>query len=372
MSTDNTINQKAIGLLNQAASVSSGKDVYPVSKDETLTMKALLEQAYQAADDPKEDEFKEKYGQLSEVVDWSLKKHRTWNWVLIAGVAIFAALLFYLGISNRDSIKSQKQIVKEIKAWEPCDTVITWETCKEYTSDAERLAALKHCHDNANNWKADRLAEWKSRYLEDMASSASYKEKAEKETDPEKKKGYLHQSDYWGKYAVPYKEDFDKLAPMEFKDVKDEALKGEKKRLSAIKSDRNLFLTLFLLLAVMIGLYIWSGNLYGYDITKARTRIKILGWIRKAGLWVAGTALGTGVAAKLFADDQTVKYTYSDGRTETRNEADVAGTAGNVVWKIILIVVGALTFVGISCLVMFLETAFNVPVKIRHFESGNK
>ena len=60
---------------------------------------------------------------------------------------------------------------------------------------------------------------------------------------------------------------------------------------------------MMLLVLALIGLYIWTGYPYGYELTRTRTRDKILSWIRKAGFWLAGICFGTGLAAKLFADD---------------------------------------------------------------------
>ena len=371
---NNTINQKAIDLLDQAAFTSSAikdkerrdrsvKDehLYPVTKQETLQMQALLAQAWDAADDREEAEFKDKYERLSEVVDWSLSRHKTWKWPVIAGALLFAALLLWVGVSNKDAIKTGKENVKIIKAWEPCDTVITWESCAYPASDAESMAAWKRRTENANLYKSYYLGEAKRRYLQNQESVASFRQKAEAETDQEKKEGYLKQANYWEKTLDEYKAEFDALAPLEFKDMKKEALKRTRDNLSSLRSDRNFFLINFLLVLILCGLYIWTGNPYGYDISKERTRHKVLGWIRKVGFWFAGAAFGTGLAARLFADD--IVWKYSDGHTE--RESDVAGTAGNVVWKIILMVIGVIVFVAVAGIVMLLETAFGIPVKLR-------
>ncbi|MBQ9311232.1 MAG: hypothetical protein IJ222_10300 [Bacteroidales bacterium] len=351
----NTINQKAIALLGQA-----GFD-YPTTREETLQMQSLLKQAWEAAEDREETEFKDKYDRLGEIVQWSLARHRTWQWPVIAGALLFAALLLWGGLSNKDEIQHAKESIKQIKAWEPCDTLITWESCKEFTSDAERHAAGEHQLENANNWKSYELSESKARYLQNMATVASNREKAQTETDSEKKSNYLKQADYWEKYSVKYKETFDKIAPMEYSDVKKEAVAQAKIWLSHARGNRNFFIVNFILVLILCGLYVWSGNPYGYNITAARTRHKILGWIRKIGFWFAGLCLGSGIAAKLFADD--IVWKYADGHTE--RESDVAGTAGNVVWKIILIVIGVIAFIAVAGIVMFLETAFSLPVKLR-------
>ena len=55
-------------------------------------------------------------------------------------------------------------------------------------------------------------------------------------------------------------------------------------------------------------------------------------------------------------------WKYSDGSTS--RESDVAGTAMNVMWKIFLIVIGVVTFIGVAGLIMLLEVAFALPAKI--------
>ena len=316
------------------------------------------------AEDREEAEFKDKYERLSEIVEWSLTKHRTWQWPLIIGVLLFAALLFWAGSSNKDNIKNAKENIKIVKAWAPCDTVITWETCGIPATDKESYAEWEHRMENANLYKAYYLREWKRRYLQNQESAASYKQKAEAESDPEKKDGFLKQAKYWEESMVDYKTDFDGLAPQQFKEVQDRALKAVKSSLSTNRNARNFFIFNLILTLILIGLYIWTGNPYGYEISRARTRNKILGWIQKIGMWFVGATLGAGIAQQLFADD--IVWKYSDGHTET--ESDVAGTAMNIIWKLGLIAVGLIAFIALSGLLMLIETAFAIPVKMRELK----
>lgn len=377
MDTNNTLNTQAINLLDQAAFTSSAikdkerksgsvKDehLFPNTKEEALKMQALLAQAWNVAEDREEVEFKEKYERLNEIVQWSLTKHRTWQWPLIIGVLLFAALLLWASTSNKDSIQSAKEKIKVVKAWEPCDTVITWENCAIPATDQESYAAFLRSTENANRFKAYHLGEAKRRYLQNQESIASYKQKAESETDKEKKEGYLNRVKYLEKSLVEYKAQFDELAPLEFKDVQKKAIERSKTSLSSDRFMRNLFIFNLLLTLILIGLYIWTGNPYGYEISKARTRNKILGWIQKIGMWFVGITLGAGIAQQLFADD--IVWKYSDGHTET--ESDMAGTAMNIIWKLGLLAVGLIAFIGLSGLLMFIETAFAIPVKLREIK----
>ena len=377
MDTSNTINQQAIELLDQAAFTSSAvkekerrsgsvKDehLFPLTREEALKMRALLARAWNVADDREEAEFKDKYERLNEIVEWSLTKHRTWQWPLIAGVLLFAALLLWAGTSNKDSIQSAKEKIKIIEAWEPCDTVITWETCAIPATDQESFAAFKRSTENTNRFKAYHLGEAKRRYLQNQESIASYKQKAENETDKEKKEGYLNRAKHLEKTLTEYREQFDELAPLKFEDVQKKAIARSETSLSSDRFMRNFFIINLLLSLILIGLYIWTGNPYGYEIARARTRNKILGWIQKAGMWFVGITLGAGIAQRIFADD--IVWKYSDGHLET--ESDVGGTAMNIIWKLGLLGVGLIAFIVLSGFLMFVETAFAIPVKVREMK----
>lgn len=362
-----TINQKAIDLLDQAAFTSSAvkdkertsgsvKDehLYPKTREEALQMKDLLSQAWDAAEDREEAEFKEKYERLSEVVDWSLTRHKTWKWPVIAGAALFAALLFWGYTAQLKEVKGIKDEIKQVKAWEPVrDTTITWEECGTEYSGTDY-------YKDATTWKVNRLALLKSTYERYSETAAEYKAKADTASNRNDRKSYKEYEKKYSKDAAEKRKEFDELSDAKFKDVQKQATKSLKHYLSNGRGFANFILVVILLVVALIVLYIWTGNPYGYNITKSRTRHKILGWIQKVGFWFAGLCFGTGVAAQLFADD--IIWKYSDGSTS--REGDVAGTAMNVMWKIFLIVIGVATFIGVAGLIMLLEVAFGLPVKL--------
>ena len=64
------------------------------------------------------------------------------------------------------------------------------------------------------------------------------------------------------------------------------------------------------------------------------------------------------------ADD--IVWKYFDGHLET--ESDVGGTAMNIIWKLGLLGVGLIAFIVLSGFLMFVETAFAVPVKVREMK----
>lgn len=368
-----TLNQEALLLLEQAAYTSSlvkekerqNRDVkiehiYPVTREETLKMASLLDQAFKAADDPEDPEFRERYDQLMDIVQWSNTKHRTWNWALIVGVAILAALFFLGGRSKKDDIERNKMMLRTIKAWTPCDTTITWEDSK--------VGAVgdTNYYKSAVNWKVYQLAESKRLSMEAAKSAVDYRHRLDTATTKENKKAYKHWVEYYEEREAEMRSRFDDLASRDFKGVQKHAQDRTKHFLKGHQSSRNFAFIMMLLVLALIGLYIWTGYPYGYELTRTRTRDKILSWIRKAGFWLAGICFGTGLAAKLFADD--IIWKYSDGHTET--ESDVAGTAMNVIWKVVLMVVGIVIFVSVSVLIMAIEAFGGLPEKIRELKAS--
>ena len=162
---------------------------------------------------------------------------------------------------------------------------------------------------------------------------------------------------------------FDELAPMKFKDVQKAAVKDMKSSVSSSRAGSTRLLIFVILCGLLIGLYIWTGKPYGYELTRTRTRDKILSWVRKVGFGIAGALFGAGLAAKLFADDYIVKTTYSDGSTSTHRESDIGGTAINMIIKFGLMAVGVIIFVFISGLIMFIETWGGVKNKIAEYKA---
>ena len=221
-----TINQKAIDLLDQAAFTSSAvkdkertsgsvkdENLYPKTREEALQMKDLLSQAWDAAEDREEAEFKEKYERLSEVVDWSLTRHKTWKWPVIAGAALFAALLFWGYTAQLKEVKGIKDEIKQVKAWEPVrDTTITWEECGTEYSGTDY-------YKDATTWKVNRLALLKSSYQRYSKSAAEYKAKADTASVKKERKYFLEHEKKYSKDAAEKRKEFDELSDAKFKDV---------------------------------------------------------------------------------------------------------------------------------------------------------
>ncbi|MBO7489014.1 MAG: hypothetical protein J6T88_01935 [Bacteroidales bacterium] len=362
MEENRTINQEAMRLLDEAAFTSSKvkkrerkdgvvseENMYPASKAETDRMTELLHQAEQVADDVNEEEFRNKYDQLNDIVQWSNQRHRTWSWGLIVGALVCALILLIARNSDKKDAELRKANLAQVEAWTPCDTTITWENSAEKSN-------YDICRTNANNWKAYRLSEYKSRCIGNQKSIENYQKMADTASTQEKKESYLKQKAHYEEESVKNRARFDSVAAMKYEQVKQDALNYHQDRVDSANSSAGSKVGFIIFLLVLIALYIWTGYPYGYELTRTRTRDKILGWVRKISFWLAGVFFGTGLLMQLFAPDNLVEYVYSNGRRETRREADIAGTTTNVMIKFIFMAIGLFIFCFISILLMLIET----------------
>ncbi len=362
MEENRTINQEAMRLLDEAAFTSSKvkkrerkdgvvseENMYPASKAETDRMTELLHQAEQVADDVNEEEFRNKYDQLNDIVQWSNQRHRTWSWGLIVGALVCALILLIARNSDKKDAELRKANLAQVEAWTPCDTTITWENSAEKSN-------YDICRTNANNWKAYRLSEYKSRCIGNQKSIENYQKMADTASTQEKKESYLKQKAHYEEESVKNRARFDSVAAMKYEQVKQDALNYHQDRVDSANSSAGSKVGFIIFLLVLIALYIWTGYPYGYELTRTRTRDKILGWVRKISFWLAGVFFGTGLLMQLFAPDNLVEYVYSNGRRETRRETDIAGTTTNVMIKFIFMAIGLFIFCFISILLMLIET----------------
>ena len=372
----NTINQKALDLLQEAALTSSlvKKDerasgvvdeehMYPTTKAETDRMDDLLNQAQAAVEDPNEETFREKYEQLDAIVDWSYGRYRTWTWGLVIAVLLFAAILFYIRHQQIKKADEYKAVAAQIEAWTPCDTTITWEKCATEGRNYDKR------YTTANQWKAYELSIKKYEYERYEKNIKDYAHSADTASTAEAKEKYLKSKQYSIEQAEKYKHDFDSLASLDFEGVQQMALNNALKSASGAKSDSHFFLFNMILLLILIALYIWTGYVYGYDLTRHTTRDKIFGWLRKATFWLAGVFFGTGFLMQLFAPDSIVKNLATG---QTRRETDLGGTFLNIVFKLGLMAIGAAIFIFISTFLMFIETVFGLATKIRNLIRNKK
>ena len=100
----------------QKGEVDDVEDIYPRTKEEALYMDEQLQHAMETAKEPNEENFAERYGMLREIVDWSLKRHSTWKWSLIAGALLGAGIFYYF---KKDDYDAAKDYCEKVLAIDP-------------------------------------------------------------------------------------------------------------------------------------------------------------------------------------------------------------------------------------------------------------
>ena len=377
---ENTNNLEALRLLDEAARTSSlvkkkeresgnikEDHLYPASKEETDRMAGLLRQAQAAATDPSEPAFSERYNQLNDIVQWSYGRYKTWQWSLIAGAVLCALLLLWARSSNQKDTEQRKAELAQVEAWIPSDTTLVWDKIPEsggveYT---ERLF-------NANKYKAYTLTDLKRNVLNNEKWAKEYLQRADTASTQERKESFVKAAQHDLDNAKKYRAKFDSIAPMKYEQIKNLAIDDCKASIKRSNSTSGTYLGFMIFLAILIALYIWTGYAYGYEMTRTRTRDKILGWVRKAGFWLAGIFFGAGLAMQLFAPDYIVKTTYANGSTSTHRESDIGGTAINAIFKIGLMAIGIFIFIFISLFIMLVETIGGLRSKIGSMIAAKK
>lgn len=376
---ENSINLRAEQLLDEAAFTSSlikkkerengsvdPDHMYPISKNETDRMADLLRQAEAVVERPDEPAYREKHDLVSQIVNWSYGRYRTWTWGPILGVLVLALLLFWGQNSSKKKAAEYQTYAAQVEAWTPCDTTITWQNSgvEGYTF-AVTFAS-------ANNFKRAELAKIKNNYNGYLKNADSWQKYADTAATAEAKENYLKKKAEKEAEAAQARQKFDSVAALNFTELQQMAKNRTERWSGSSKKDSHFFLFNMIFFIVLTILYIWTGYVHGYDLTRTRTRDKIFGWVRKVGYWLAGICFGSGLLMQLFAPDNLVEYVYSNGRRETRSEADLAGTSMNIVFKIGLMFIGICIFVGISVFIMLFETIGGLTVKIRDLKSSKK
>ena len=339
-------NQEAWRLLDEASKIND-----PATKAETDHLENLLKQAREAADDPHEESFAHEHEDLTEVVSWSNKRHKTWSWAIIGGAVLGVLLLWWLTSSKNEDVDKEKQKLEKVEAWsQPCDTVITYESCGK---DISRVGM----YDTPNKYKAYKLSVAKNRvedYKESIAKADSMEYYA------------AHKSEY-EKSLKEWEPKFDEINNMSYDKLKEAAVKDAKSDIKGVKSGANFVLALLIIVIILIPLYIWTGDQHGYEMTASRRREKVLSWVRKIGFGIAGLFFGAGLVFKFFPDETPRQKRERKGFS---NETGTKGT--NLLFKGLLMLAGAIVLAFVSIFIMLVEVIAGVKSKIRNAKTTSK
>lgn len=327
-------------------------NVYPVSKEETDKMEALVDEAVRKADDPTDSFFRERVADLREIISYSYSKHRTWKWSLIFGSIIAACIFWYFSNQDKESAQKYAKDVALVENWKKTDTTITYDKLNASSELSYQLYERRI--QSANAYKLMKLHDLKRNaesYREGMMAAKHSVDTAKLDKNIEiYKKRMAECEEKMGKCQ----DEFGEVADMNFDEIQKMALKDTKGLVDDINDSASTKTGWMIYLIILIPLYIISGYPRGYVISAHRRQHGFMRTLQKFGFAVASFFFGSGLLMSLLPDS-IVEYHYTSGRVETRNE----GNPANIVIlgiKFGLMIAGVLIFCFVSVLIMTIET----------------
>ena len=338
-------------------------NVYPVSKEETDKMKALVDEAVRKADDPSDSFFRERVSDLREIISYSYSKHRTWKWSLIFGSIIAACIFWYFGNQDKEDAQKYAKDVTLVENWKKADTTITYDKLDASSELSYQLYERRV--QSANAYKLMKLHDLKRNaesYREGMKTAKHSADTAKLDKNIESYKKRMAECE---EKMEKYQDEFDEVADMDFDEIQKMALKDTQGLVDDINDSASTKTGWMIYLIILIPLYIISGYPRGYVISAHRRQHGFMRTLQKIGFAVASFFFGSGLLMSLLPDS-IVEYHYTSGRVETRNE----GNPVNIVIlgiKFGLMVAGVLIFCFVSVLIMTIETISGLK---RNFNSA--
>lgn len=342
MMTSSNIQKK-----NKKGKIIEIDDIYPVTADETEQMRRYLNMAENAVVDHNDDYFKARLGELRGIVNWSSKRHWTFQWILIVGVI---ATLFCISLISADKEKviedlAQKQAM--VESWTKQDTTIAFEKMKS-------VSEKKFSPDfrSANRYKYRMLSNAKFDYEHNIRKEKKSRASADTATTDKNKRIFARQL----KEAIAGKEkglkEYEDINKMKYSDIKEIAEEQAAKWLDHQKDKAAGLERWYVFFMILIPIYIISQRPYGFTITRLRLESKILGGIQKLMFGLAGGMAGLATAME-FMPDYVVRW--SDGSTST--DSDTGTNAGILAIKLMIYAAALAIFCFTSCFMMIYLTA---------------
>lgn len=327
-------------------------NVYPVSKEETDKMKALVDEAVRKADDPSDSFFRERVSDLREIISYSYSKHRTWKWSLIFGSIIAACIFWYFGNQDKEDAQKYAKDVTLVENWKKADTTITYDKLDASSELSYQLYERRV--QSANAYKLMKLHDLKRNaesYREGMKTAKHSADTAKLDKNIESYKKRMAECE---EKMEKYQDEFDEVADMDFDEIQKMALKDTQGLVDDINDSASTKTGWMIYLIILIPLYIISGYPRGYVISAHRRQHGFMRTLQKIGFAVASFFFGSGLLMSLLPDS-IVEYHYTSGRVETRNEGNPANIAILGI-KFGLMIAGVLIFCFVSVLIMTIET----------------
>lgn len=257
-------------------------NVYPVSKEETDKMKALVDEAVRKADDPSDSFFRERVSDLREIISYSYSKHRTWKWSLIFGSIIAACIFWYFGNQDKEDAQKYAKDVTLVENWKKADTTITYDKLNASSELSYQLYERRV--QSANAYKLMKLHDLKRNaesYREGMKTAKHSADTAKLDKNIESYKKRMAECE---EKMEKYQDEFDEVADMNFDEIQKMALKDTQGLVDDINDSASTKTGWMIYLIILIPLYIISGYPRGYVISAHRRQHGFMRTLQKSVL----------------------------------------------------------------------------------------
>ena len=314
-----------------------------------MQVDALIDKAEAAAEDPYEDEFWDRITTLRDAVSWTLKRHFTHSWALIAGVFISIMMVGYFSMDSKSELNKMENRLARVKKWEKCDT-----TFAEYPQQVNTSSLYSDRLNNANAYKVYQLHSAYNNYLGSKGAAAEYAQRADTASTKEMKKGYLAQQKDYEKSAEKYLEEYDEWNKMAFRKVKSAAVDECKADVKEARVGAMIMRLLFILSLLMVPLYIMASYQYGYVQVKYEKEAAFLEKIRVWGYSIAAGLFGAGLMMQ-FLPDYIVTTRWSNGSVTKERESDPTNIIIMVI-KLMLMIAALVVLCAVSFFLVLYST----------------
>lgn len=355
LSESNSPNAEAYGYLYQAVTTRPGtpkgiEDAYPQTAQETAQMQALLQKAKNARADKGDSYFDFCIADLESVLDWSSRRHWTFQWQVILGVVLTLLFLSWRADRKQKDVDMNQKLVDAVEAWTPADTTLVWDETPLYDYDPISSAMSRDGHLSPISYKLYNLYMQKHYYASSMEYAENYAARADTASTADTRKNLEKHAEKSRANAREYRKEFDRINGMDFKEIQKMALHEYGVWVKSADRGRRAVRGWTIFFIVLIPLYIFAERPYGYTITRTRVESETLTGISKIAFALGAMMYGSASAIPWL---ETI-ITRGDDSESTE---DAGTNAPRMVMKLVLYAAAFALICVVSCLLMVYMTA---------------
>ncbi len=329
------------------------KRVYPSTAYQTEKMSQLLKRAKKEVVEPSDEIFVQRYNSLSEVVKWSSKRYRNWNWALIGGF-ILSTIIFW-GINCDREIMEIKPLYdgrKVVEQWEdPATSTPLTEEQLEELSVAERRAVLDY--GNVEEFRDKELTwlNWQAKeYEEDAVSSEANIDHFSPQII---KDWFAKRAESRRALAAECRAEAEVIPAMEFPEFKEYAISSSMSRRRNCNYRKMIRMAIFsgTISLIYILIYMIAQLPRGYTLTRTRIEVKIFNFINTFLLSSSIILIFSGIFSWFTVEFKKGEYVSKADRDEAAKAELQMNTAG----KFGMVLIGSMLLLIIPLFLMFYQ-----------------